>query len=208
MSQILLLVPGFILFNKRGNLLVIFLNIISSFHRKLMRTCIKNLRHCSLYSYVLSKYQRFQVCNEHSKGDMHVQKTKVKNTPLFPKPRCLFLYNLYHWKGIILFYFICAQLHGYNHRMYYTMKLALHLQFTMPYHPCLFLTVTQNTHMHTKTYTHKHAHDSGWNLIWNLTLQTQIRPYPPMLYFPNPAISARKNGRFSIFFQNNTLQKV
>ena len=29
-----------------------------------------------------------------------------------------------------------------------------------------------------------------------------------MQYFPNPAIAARKNGRFSIFFQERTLQKV
>ena len=33
-----------------------------------------------------------------------------------------------------------------------------------------------------------------------LTLWSPIRPYPPMLYFPNLAISARKNCRFSKIF--------
>ena len=39
---------------------------------------MKNLRHSSLHSNVFSMYQRFQAYNVHSKGDIHVQKIKVK----------------------------------------------------------------------------------------------------------------------------------
>ena len=39
---------------------------------------MKNLRHSSLHSNVFSMYQRFQAYYVHSKGDMYVQKIKVK----------------------------------------------------------------------------------------------------------------------------------
>ena len=39
---------------------------------------MKNLRHSSLHSNVFSMYQRFQAYSVHSKGDIHVQKIKVK----------------------------------------------------------------------------------------------------------------------------------
>ena len=50
-----------------------------------MRTCMKNLRHSSLHSNVLSMYQKFQAYNVHSKGGIHVQKIKVK--------KCIFVYS-------------------------------------------------------------------------------------------------------------------
>ena len=67
-----------ILCEKTGNFFVIFWNIFSTFHKKRMRTCIQNLRHSSLLSNVFSMYQRFQAYIVHSKGDIHVQKIKVK----------------------------------------------------------------------------------------------------------------------------------
>ena len=73
-----LLVLVFILCKKTGNFLVIFLNIFSTFYKKRMRTCIKNLRHCSLHSNVFSMYHKFQAYNVHSKRDIYVQKIKVK----------------------------------------------------------------------------------------------------------------------------------
>ena len=76
--RFLLFVLVFILCKKTGNILFIFKNIFSTFYKKQMRTCIKNLRHSSLHSNVFSMYQRFQVHNEHNKKDMHVQKIKVK----------------------------------------------------------------------------------------------------------------------------------
>ena len=39
---------------------------------------MKNLRHSSLHSNVLSMYQKFQAYNLHGKGGIHVQKIKVK----------------------------------------------------------------------------------------------------------------------------------
>ena len=39
---------------------------------------MKNLRHSSLHSNVLSMYQKFQAYNVHSKGGIHVQNLKVK----------------------------------------------------------------------------------------------------------------------------------
>ena len=39
---------------------------------------------------------------------------------------------------------MCSKLHGYNHRKYYTMKLALHQRLTMLYHPCLSLNSFHN----------------------------------------------------------------
>ena len=73
-----LLVLVFILCEKTGNFLVIILNIFSTFYKKRMRTCMKNLRHRSLHSNVLSMCQKFQAYNVHSKGGIHVQKIKVK----------------------------------------------------------------------------------------------------------------------------------
>ena len=61
-----------------GNFFVIFLNIFSRFHKKRMRACIQNLRHSSLHSNVFSMYQEFQAYILHSKGDIYVQKIKVK----------------------------------------------------------------------------------------------------------------------------------
>ena len=43
-----------------------------------MRTCIQNLRHSSLHSNVFHMCQRFQAYNVHSKGDINIQKIKVK----------------------------------------------------------------------------------------------------------------------------------
>ena len=77
-SQIFSFRPSFISCNKTGNFLVIFLNIFPTFYKKRMRTCMKNLRHSSLYSNVFSMYQQFQAYNVHSKGGIHVQKIKVK----------------------------------------------------------------------------------------------------------------------------------
>ena len=73
-----LLVLVFILCEKTGNFLVIILNIIFTFYEKRMRTCMRNLRHRSLHSNVLSMHQKFQAYNVHSKGGIHVQKIKVK----------------------------------------------------------------------------------------------------------------------------------
>ena len=39
---------------------------------------MKNLRNISLYSNVFHKYQKFQVYNLNSNGDIHDQKIKVK----------------------------------------------------------------------------------------------------------------------------------
>ena len=75
---IFLLVLVFILCEKTGNFLVIILNIFSTFYKKRMRTFMKNLRHGSLHSNVLSMYQKFQAYNVHSKGGIYVQKIKVK----------------------------------------------------------------------------------------------------------------------------------
>ena len=68
----------FILCKKTGNFLVMFLNIFSTFYKKRMRICIKKLRHSSFHSNIFSMYQRFQAYNVHSKGDVYVQKIKVK----------------------------------------------------------------------------------------------------------------------------------
>ena len=76
--RFLIVVIVFILCKKTGNILVIFLNIFSTFYKKRMRICIKNLRHISLHSNVFSMYQRFQAYNVHSKGDSYVQNIKVK----------------------------------------------------------------------------------------------------------------------------------
>ena len=73
-----ILVLVFILCKKTGNFFVIFRNIFSTFHKKRMRTCIKDLRHSSLHSNVFSMYHKFQAYIVHSKGDIHVQKIKVK----------------------------------------------------------------------------------------------------------------------------------
>ena len=67
----------FILCQKTGNFLFNFLNIFSRFYRKQTRTYIKNLRDHSLDSNVFNMYITFQVCNSHSKRDIHVQKIKV-----------------------------------------------------------------------------------------------------------------------------------
>ena len=78
--RFMIVIVVFILCKKTGNILVIFLNIFSTFYKKRMRICIRNLRQFSLHSNVLSMYQRFQAYNVHSKGDSYVQKIKVKNT--------------------------------------------------------------------------------------------------------------------------------
>ena len=76
--RFVLLVLVFILCKKTGNFLVIFLNIFSTFYKKQMRTCIKNLRYSSLHSNVFSMYHKFQAYYVHSKGDIYVQEIKVK----------------------------------------------------------------------------------------------------------------------------------
>ena len=76
--RFLLFVLVFILCKKKGNFLVIFLNIFSTFHKIRMRIYITILRHSSLYSNVLRKSQKFQAYKVNIKGDMHDQKIKVK----------------------------------------------------------------------------------------------------------------------------------
>ena len=76
--RFLLLVLVYILCKKMGNVLIIILIIFSTFYKKRMRTCMKNLRHNSLHSNVFSMYQRSQAYSLHSKGDIHIQKIKVK----------------------------------------------------------------------------------------------------------------------------------
>ena len=76
--RFLISVLVFILCEKTGNFFVIFWNFFSTFHKKRMNTCITNLRHSSLHSNVFSMYQKFQAYIVHSKGDMYVQKIKVK----------------------------------------------------------------------------------------------------------------------------------
>ena len=76
--RFLIFVLLFILCKKTGNFFVIFLNIFSTFHKKLMRTFIKNLRHISLHNNVFSMYQKSQAYIVHNKGDILVQKIKVK----------------------------------------------------------------------------------------------------------------------------------
>ena len=71
-------VQVFISCKNTGNFFVIFLNIFSTFHEKRMRNCIKNLRHSSLHNNVSSMYQKSQAYIVHNKGDIHVQKIKVK----------------------------------------------------------------------------------------------------------------------------------
>ena len=79
MSQIFAVGPTFnFLCKKTGNFFIIIFIIFSTFNKKRMRTCMKNLRHCFLHSNVLSMYQRFQAYNVHSKGDIHLQNIKVK----------------------------------------------------------------------------------------------------------------------------------
>ena len=73
-----LLVLVFILCKKTGNFVVIKLNIFSTFYKKRMKTCMKNLRHSSLHSNVFSMYQKSQAYYVHSKRDIYVQKIKVK----------------------------------------------------------------------------------------------------------------------------------
>ena len=73
-----LLVLVFILCKKTRNFLVIFFYFFSTFYKKRMRTCIKNLRHSSLHSNVFSMYNKFQAYCVHSKGDNYIQKIKVK----------------------------------------------------------------------------------------------------------------------------------
>ena len=41
---------------------------------------MQHLRHSSLHSNAFSMYQKFQAYYVHSKGDIYVQKIKVKNT--------------------------------------------------------------------------------------------------------------------------------
>ena len=76
--RFLIFVLVFILCKKTGNFLVIFFYIFFYILLKTNEDIIKNLRHSYLYSNVFHKYQKFQVYNVNSKGDIHDQKIKVK----------------------------------------------------------------------------------------------------------------------------------
>ena len=87
--RFMIVVIVFILSKKTGNILVIFLNIFSTFYKKRIRICIQKLRHGSLHSNVFRMYQRFQAYNVHSKGNSYVKKIKVKYIFAYSNPYLL-----------------------------------------------------------------------------------------------------------------------
>ena len=137
-----ILVLVFILCEKTGNVFVIFCHIFSTFHKKRMRTCIKNLRHSSLHSNVFSMYQRVQAYIVHSKGDIHIQKIIVKI--------CIFVYSYPCPLNQQVYFHIIYIIRKASYSILYVlnfmdittesiMKLALPLRLIMLYHPCLSL---------------------------------------------------------------------
>ena len=77
----------FFLCQKTGRFLLIFHNYFSRFHKIKSRTYIKNLRHGSLQMNVLCRYMKFPAWEMIIKGDILVQKIKVKKSIfIFPDP--------------------------------------------------------------------------------------------------------------------------
>ena len=97
MSQIFKICLSFLFMSKNGKILIIFHNYFSRFHKIKSRTYIKNLRHGSLQMNVLCRYMKFLAWEMINKGDILVQKIKVKKSIfIFPDPsfHCLFT-NIY-----------------------------------------------------------------------------------------------------------------
>ena len=78
---------------KTGRFLLFFYNYFSRFHKIKSRTYIKNMRHGSLQMNVFSRCVKFHTWEMIIKGDILVQKIKVKKSIfMFPDPsfHCLF----------------------------------------------------------------------------------------------------------------------
>ena len=96
MSQNLKIVLSFFM-SKNGKIFIIFFFFFSRFHKIKSGTYIKNLRHGSLQMNVLCRYVTFHAWGMIDKGDILVQKMKVKKSIFrFPDPsfHCLFT-NVY-----------------------------------------------------------------------------------------------------------------
>ena len=112
---------------------------------------MKPLRHSSLHSSVFSMSQKFQTYIVKSKGDIHIQKIKVKKYIfLYSFPYLLNQEVYFHIINIIrkASYSILNVLNFMDITIYLTMKLASHLWLTMPYHPCLSLKKVHYTNRH------------------------------------------------------------
>ena len=114
-----------------------------------MRTCINNLRHSFLHSISFSMSQKFQTYIVKSKGDIHIQKIKVKKyifvfSYLLNQEVYFYIINIIRKAS----YSIVNVLNFMDITIYLTMKLALHLWLTMPYHPCLSLKKLHYTNRH------------------------------------------------------------
>ena len=98
MSQNFKIGPSFLFMSKNGKIFLLFFhNYFSRFHKIKSRTYIKNLRHGSLQMNVLCGYVKFHAWGMINKGDILVQKIKVKKSFfIFPDPpsHCLFT-NVY-----------------------------------------------------------------------------------------------------------------
>ena len=87
MSQILYIGPSFIFMSKNGKIFIICNDYFSRYHKIKTRTYIKNLRHGSLQMNVFYGYVKLHPWEIIDKGDILVQKIKVKkNTFRFPAP--------------------------------------------------------------------------------------------------------------------------
>ena len=77
-SQNFKIVPSSLFMSKNGKILIIFHNYFSRIHKIKSRTYIRNLRHSSLQMNVFCRYVNFHDWGIINKGDILVQKIKVK----------------------------------------------------------------------------------------------------------------------------------
>ena len=78
MSQFFYIGPSFDLMTKNGKILMIFSLLFSRFHKIKTRAYLKNLRHASLHINVFYEYVKLYVWEISIRGDILVQKIKVK----------------------------------------------------------------------------------------------------------------------------------
>ena len=77
----------FFLMSKNGKIFFFFHNYSSRFHKIKSRTYIKNLRHDYLPMNVLCRYVKFHAWGMINKGDILIQRIKVKKSIFrFPDP--------------------------------------------------------------------------------------------------------------------------
>ena len=87
MSQNFKIGLSLLFISKTGRFILFFHNYFSRFHKIKFRTYIKNVRHCPLQMNVLCRYVKLHAWEMIIKGNILVQKIKVKKSiSIFPDP--------------------------------------------------------------------------------------------------------------------------